>query len=213
MNFRNETEKAWLEQYLILCKKKKYSSADMLLHKVPRSQTSRLHHYVGQYNHILCKERNNGIPHADIEFNFDYEKSLEVLNMVRSFCQNLRVPYYNFEIRTTKQDNALLSCCNGHDSMWIDFQAKAEDSNQFFGEMEKLLKPVGFRKHWAKGLAYTDPHYVVNQFPNINTFINLMGQIDPDGKFRNKQGDVWYQQISQILAGSYNVDANDKEVR
>lgn len=213
MNFRNETEKAWLEQYLILCKKKKYSSADMLLHKVLSSQASRLHHYVGQYNHILCKERNNGIPHADIEFNFDYEKSLEVLNVVRSFCQNLRVPYYNFEIRTTKQDNALLSCCNGHDSMWIDFQAKAEDSNQFFGEMEKLLKPVGFRKHWAKGLANTDPHYVVNQFPNINTFINLMGQIDPDGKFRNKQGDVWYQQISQILAGSYNVDANDNEVK
>lgn len=204
MNFRNENEKAWLEQYVSLCKKKKYVRADKLLHKVLTSQQSRLHHYVGQYNHVLCKERNNGIPHADIEFNFDYAKCSEVLNAVRGFCENNRVPYYNFEIRTTKQDDAMLSCCNGRDSMWIDFQAKAEDSHEFFDAMEKLLKPIGFRKHWAKGLGNTDPKYVVNQFSGIQTFINLMADIDPNGKFRNREGDLWYKQMSEILAEAHH---------
>ena len=199
INFRDEHEKAWLEQYIILFKKRKYDEADRVLHKVLASQGSRLSHYVGQYNHVLCKERNNGIPHADIEFNFDYIKSREVLRTVKKYCDSHRVPYYNFEIRTTKQDNAMLSCCQGRDAMWIDFQAKADVSVDFFGAIEEVLKPIGFRKHWAKGLQNTDPSYVVNQFPMIREFVELVRSFDPMGKFLNQQGVMWYSEITDIL--------------
>lgn len=199
INFRDEHEKAWLEQYIILFKKRRYDEANRVLHKVLASQGSRLSHYVGQYNHVLCKERNNGIPHADIEFNFDYMKNREVLRTVKKYCDSHRVPYYNFEIRTTKQDNAMLSCCQGRDAMWIDFQAKADVSVDFFGAIEEILKPIGFRKHWAKGLQNTDPSYVVNQFPMIGEFVELVRSFDPKGKFLNQQGVVWYREITEIL--------------
>ena len=199
MNFRDENEKAWLEQFIILDKKKKYDEADKLLHKVVASQQSRLGRYVGQYNYVLCKERNNGIPHADIEFNFDFSKNLEVLQKVRKYCLTNRVPYYNFEIRTTKQDDALLSCCNGRDAMWIDFQAKADVSPKFFHEIEALLKPIGFRKHWAKGLGNTDPAHIITQFPKVSKFVRLLDDFDGSGKFRNLEGEKWFQTMKYLL--------------
>ena len=63
-NFRNDKEKAMLEAYLALCNVNQFEQADKILERVVELQTRRLSHYVGQYNHVLCLERNNGIPHA-----------------------------------------------------------------------------------------------------------------------------------------------------
>ena len=199
INFRNDQEKSWLEKFLVLCNKKEYFFADAILDQVVQSQLSRLGHYCGQYNHVLCKERNNGIPHADIEFAFDFKKNKEVLRTVQHYCDNNRIPYYNYEMRTTAQDNAILSCCQGRDSMWIDFQALADVSRDFFDHIESVVKPIGFRKHWAKGMDNTDPLYVVNQFPRIKEFVSLMKSFDPNGKFRNTQGESWFKVMDDIL--------------
>ncbi len=199
VNFRDSDEKTMLENYLSLCKLEKFDEANDCLEKVLESQLYRLKHYVGQYNHVLCKERNNGIPHADIEFNFDLKKHKDVLRAVKGYCDQKRVPYYNFEIRTTKQDDAMLSCCQGRDAMWIDFQAKADVSREFFNDIEVCLRPIGFRKHWAKGMDNTDPNYVVQQFPRIAQFVELMEEFDPEGKFRNTQGESWYKTISDLV--------------
>lgn len=199
INFRDDNEKAMLEEYLVHCNNKDFEQADKVLGGVLESQLLRLNHYCGQYNHVLCKERNNGIPHADIEFNFDYKKNKEVLRTVKKFCETSRVPYYNFEIRTSKQDDAMLSCCQGRDAMWIDFQAKADVSKDFFDSIEAVLKPIGFRKHWAKGMDNTDPFYVVEQFPRIAEFVNLMKAFDPSGKFRNTQGESWFKVMDDIV--------------
>lgn len=199
MNFRNEEEKSLLEKYIVLCNEGKFDQGNEVLYEVLASQESRLGNYVGRYNHVLCKERNNGIPHADIEFNFDYQEHLKVLSTVKNYCDNNRVPYYNFEIRTTKQDDAMMSCCSDRNAMWIDFQAKADVSKEFFGAMEETLKHIGFRKHWAKGLENTDPAYVVDKFSRIADFVELMKEFDPEGKFRNKQGEEWYRQMRQLL--------------
>ena len=93
----------------------------------------------------------------------------------------------------------MMSCCSGRDAMWIDFQAKADVSKEFFGEMEEALKPIGFRNHWAKGLENTDPSYVVNQFDRIGEFLELMRDFDPTGKFRNAQGEEWYQEMVELV--------------
>ena len=199
MNFRNEKEKGLLEKYLVLCNEGKFDESNEVLHEVLASQESRLGNYVGRYYHILCKERNNGIPHADIEFNFDYRDHLSILSAVKDYCDNNRVPYYNFEIRTTKQDDAMMSCCSDRDAMWIDFQAKADVSKEFFGAMEEVLSPFGFRKHWAKGLENTDPSYIVDKFSRINDFLALIEEFDAEGKFRNQQGEKWYKQVKGLL--------------
>lgn len=209
INFREKEEKAMLEQYLIHCKNNALDQADQILECVLDSQLLRLGHYCGQYNHVLCKERNNGIPHADIEFNFDFKKNREVLQTVKEYCGHTRIPYYNFEIRTSKQDDAMLSCCQGRDAMWIDFQAKADVSKAFFDDIESKLKPIGFRKHWAKGMDNTDPYYVVEQFPRIAEFVNLMKEFDPQGKFRNTQGESWFKVMDDIVMKS---EAEGKDV-
>ena len=199
-NFRNKEEKQMLEQYLEFCNAGDFGTADDILNRVLNSQLERMCHFVGQYNHVLCKERNNGIPHADIEFNLDMKKNKEVIRVVKQYCDHNRVPYYNFEIRTTKQDDAMLSCCQGRDAMWIDFQAKADMSREFFDAMEKLLKPIGFRKHWAKGMDNTNPEYVLRQFPHVRQFLDLMTKFDPKGKFRNTQSEGWFRMMDDAVA-------------
>ena len=81
--------------------------------------------------------------------------------------------------------------------MWIDFQAKASESTKFFGDIEFLLKPIGFRKHWAKGLDYTDPRFVIEQYPKSPDFLTIVEEFDPKGKFRNKSGSQWFLEMSE----------------
>jgi len=197
INFRDENEKAMLEQFLWLCGKKRFAKAEEVLMRVLDSQLDRLNHYVGQYNHVLCKERNNGIPHADIEFNFDFRSNKQVIQAVKKYCDSTRVPYYNFEMRTTQKDDSFLSCCYGRDAMWIDFQAKASESTSFFEDIEVILKPIGFRKHWAKGLDYTDPKFVIDQFPKSPEFLTIVDEFDPTGKFQNESGKKWFLEMSE----------------
>lgn len=202
INFRDEHEKAWLEEWLVASKRTgSQQKADGLLRKVLNSQLSRLNHYEGEYNHVLCKERNHGIPHADIEFGFDFSKAEDVLNTVRSWYlqESNHVPYYNFEIRTTQQDDAMMSCCHLRDTLFIDFQAKSTVSPTFFPHMEELLAPFGYRKHWAKGMCHSNPEYIVAQFPKVDEFVALMGQFDPEGKFRNEHIVLWYEKINAVL--------------
>jgi len=206
-NFRNDEEKAMLLEYLELCTVHEFEKADAILERVLESQVARLNHYVGQHNHVLCLERNNGIPHADIEFNLDYKKHKEVLRSVQKYCSSNRMPYYNYEIRTTKQDDAILSCCQGRDAMWIDFQAKADVAKEFFHDMESILKPFGFRKHWAKGTSNTDPTYLVQQFPRVAEFIKLMKSFDPMGKFRNTQLEAWFEVMDGLVTKAEEEEA------
>ena len=198
MSFRSDEEKKMLNENLMLCGLGQYEKADDVLQRVLESQLSRLNHYVGQYNHVLCLERKYGIPHADIEFNFDFAKNKEVLSTVLKYCDGNRLPYYNFEIRTTRQDDAILSCCQGRDAMWIDFQAKADVSKEFFDSVENIFRPIGFRKHWAKGMDNTDPAYVATQFPRVGEFIKLMKSFDPEGKFRNTQAESWFSVMDSL---------------
>ena len=168
-----------------------------------------IHVALGAYNHVICKERNHGIPHADIEFAMDFNDTEKILTTVREWylAERHRVPYYNFEIRTTKQDSAMMSCCYGRDTLFIDFQAKSTVSAEFFKEMEDLLTPFGYRKHWAKGMCHSNPGYIIQQFPNVADFIDLIGQFDPEGKFRNEHIDLWYKKIKEKL----NMGINEME--
>ena len=140
-------------------------------------------------------------PNPFDRFNFDYDAHREVLRAVEGYCESTRIPYYNFEIRTTRQDDAMLSCCQGRDAMWIDFQAKADVSREFFDEMQSMLHPFGFRKHWAKGMAtsHDEVVYLAGQFPRASEFVGLMKAFDPRGKFRNAQAEAWFRVMDGLV--------------
>lgn len=198
-NFRNGEEKGWLEEFLVHSEAKEYAKADASLEKVLASQLGRLEHYAGQYNHVLCKERNNGIPHADMEFGFEFQKAPEILGtLLDYFKSGKRAPYYNYEMRTTQMDDAILSCCHGRDTVWIDFQAKSEHMSEFFGAMEDLLAPFEYRKHWAKGMDHTAPGYLMSQYPELPEFLCYVSDFDPEGKFRNDHVDLWFKKTKRL---------------
>mmetsp|Transcript_111114 Transcript_111114/g.313494 ORF Transcript_111114/g.313494 Transcript_111114/m.313494 type:complete len:664 (-) Transcript_111114:94-2085(-) len=200
VNFRDEYEKAWLEEYLRLSSLGNYDVADKLLQCVLDSQLKRLAHYEGQYNHVLCKERNHGIPHADMEFAFDFEQAPAVLSTVLNHFQKRRMPYYNYEVRCTRRDDAMLSACHGRDTMWIDFQAKVPANWAFFGEMEDLLLPFEYRKHWAKGMDHMNPQYIMKQYPMLQDFLGIIVQYDPHGKFQNDHVQMWLRTMVREVA-------------
>ena len=104
----------------------------------------------------------------------------------------------------------MLRCCPGRDAMWIDFQAKADVSREFFGHMETTLKPLGFRKHWAKGMDNGDPKYVSKQFPMVGEFLGLMKEFDPEGKFRNTHNESWYHEMDKVVSSRGNGQPSNK---
>jgi len=96
--------------------------------------------------------------------------------------------------------------CRSSCRIGIDFQAKADVSREFFGEMEDLLRPIGFRKKywWAKGMHNTNPEYVYlysyRHFSNVRRFLELMTEFDPEGKFRNTQSEGWFRMMESVIA-------------
>jgi D-arabinono-1,4-lactone oxidase len=57
----------------------------------------------------------------------------------------------------------------------------------FYDQFWKLLKPLGFRLHWGKGLPEYDypgwAQYFRQQWPKLNDFLALREQMDPQGLF------------------------------
>jgi len=193
VNFRDDNEKSWLMQYQNLIKSKSsYDEADAVLEKVVKSQLKRLAYYEGQYNHVLALEKNNGIPVAQLEFAFDFSEAENVLRIIQSYYESNRMPHYSFEITASMKDDALLSCSSGHDkyTLWVCFQAKTNIAAKFFLDVEKLFTPGGYRKHWGNGgLEYPSREYMESCFSTheIDQFVSVMTDFDPDGKFRNTQ--------------------------
>ena len=106
----------------------------------------------------------------------------------------------------------MLSCGQGRDAFWIDIQANADVSKAFFDDIESILKPIGFRKHWAKGMDNTNPSYVVEKFPRIAEFVNLMKEFDPKGKFRNTQGESWFKVMDDNTVVKSEAEGKDSTV-
>jgi len=214
INFRDDNEKSWLKQYQNLTKtKRSYDEADVVLEKVVKSQLKRLAHYEGQYNHVLALENNNGIPVAQLEFAFDFSEAENVLGIIQNYCKSNRIPHYSFEITASKKDDALLSCSSGHDehTLWVCFQAKSNNAEKFFVDVEKLFTPGGYRKHWGNGgLGYPSREYMESCFTiqEIDQFASVMMEFDPDGKFRNTN-------LTNLLEKNVNrvsLTTNTKEV-
>ena len=72
-----------------------------------------------------------------------------------------RMPYYNFEIRITKQDDAMMSCCNGRDTLFIDFQAKASTQRNitFIEQIHSrgCMNRTNVETKHATSRSYTEP--------------------------------------------------------
>lgn len=69
---------------------------------------------------------------------------------------------------------------------------------EFFGSMEDLLAPFGYRKHWAKGMDHTHPQYLMRQYPQLTKFLDYVNEFDPNGKFRNEHVNMWFNRTMRF---------------
>ena len=166
--------------------------------KISASQMARVQSYVGRYHHVLCKkDRNHGIPHADMELGFNYNTQAEkVLQAIKAAFSPKEFHYYNYEIRCTGSDDALISVAHDQDVLWVDFQSKARVGRQHFEGFCHVLESFGYRKHWAKGMETENIGMVQEQFRYLGDFLNWVKLLDPEGKLQNKHNKKWFQTIS-----------------
>jgi hypothetical protein len=61
------------------------------------------------------------------------------------------------------------------------------------------MAPIGYRKHWAKGMCHSKPDYIISPFPQVDQFIKLMAELDPNGKFCNEHITLWLENIKVSL--------------
>jgi len=86
-----------------------------------------------------------------------------------------------------------MSPCYQRDSVGIHFTWKRDwqGVRQVLPLIEKALHPFQPRPHWAK-LSTFAPDYLASQYPRWQDFAELMRQLDPQGKFRNKYLDTLF---------------------
>jgi len=90
------------------------------------------------------------------------------------------------EIRAIAADARWMSPCYGRDSLAIHFTWKPdwEAVRVLLPRIEAALAPFGARPHWGK-LFTMAPEAVREGYARLGDFVQLAGEMDPEGKFRN----------------------------
>ena len=60
-------------------------------------------------------------------------------------------------------------------------------------------------------MRHSNPGYIVSQFPNVEQFIELIGEHDPKGKFRNEHIRLWYDKIKKNVANTQKTPTDEEE--
>ncbi len=90
------------------------------------------------------------------------------------------------ELRAIAADELWMSPCYQRPSLAIHFTWKPEwvEVRKLLPQIEEKLEPFQARPHWAK--LFTIPEARLKQlYPKMNAFRGMLGEYDPQGKFRN----------------------------
>ena len=90
------------------------------------------------------------------------------------------------EVRSIAEDDAWMSPCSEGPVTAIHFTWKPDLAavKRLLPLIEQALEPFGARPHWGK--LFTTPHSrLLELYPKMREFQQLLRQYDPEGKFRN----------------------------
>jgi xylitol oxidase len=110
-------------------------------------------------------------------------QALAALNTVR---ERIHPVLQICEIRTVASDEFWMSPCYKQDTVSIHFTWIADGPAVLpvVSLVEENLAEFGARPHWAK-IFVTSPNVIRALYPRMGDFMELVGQYDPAGKFRN----------------------------
>jgi alditol oxidase len=105
---------------------------------------------------------------------------------LRELGQEIAPVLYISELRTVAADQLWLSPACGRDSVTFHFTWIRDTAAvaPVLARVESRLLPLGGRPHWAK-LTTAPLRQVLDGYPQGAAFGELMGRLDPAGKFRN----------------------------
>lgn len=130
--------------------------------------------------------------HQELEFTVPFEDTFEECDRFLKLYEKLYrtgLPYTLIEVRFTPDghERTLIGAGRGRRSTWIDLICNDSDGYEnYYAAAVGLVKEIGARPHLGKfcsGLDFEDLARVHGD--RFDTFLRLVGEHDPQGKFTN----------------------------
>jgi xylitol oxidase len=144
----------------------------------------------GPWYERLPHFRMNFTPSSGAELQSEYfvprARGYEAILAVEKLRDQVTPHLLISELRTIDGDDLWMSPCYKQPSMTIHFTWKPEwpAVRRLLPIIEETLEPFNVRPHWAK--LFTVPHARLKSlYPRLPEFQALLGQFDPERKFRN----------------------------
>ena len=91
--------------------------------------------------------------------------------------------HFPVECRTTTGEAGFLSPTQGQESAFIAFHMyKGMQEDPYFEWVHTMMKKYNGRPHWGK-LSHLTAKYVCELYPDIEKFLTIRSQYDPDQVF------------------------------
>lgn len=150
----------------------------------PEAVADRKYERIGWSHEILPSAREDRF--VEMEYALPAEAGPACFRAVR---ERMRVRHtevaWPVEYRTLRSDDAWLSTAHARETVTISLhQGAALPWQDFFADLEPVLRAHGGRPHWGKrhGLTAGD---LAPLYPRFNAFVALAHELDPDGRLRN----------------------------
>lgn len=145
----------------------------------------------GPWHERLPHFRIDALPSAGNELQSEYfvprAQAVDALRALRRLPEVFAPYLLASEIRTIAADNFWMSPCYHQDSVGFHFTWK-QDSPAVMNILpliEAQLAPFSVRPHWGK-LFTLAPQQVQASYEKLPQFRQILGEYDPEGKFRNE---------------------------
>ena len=144
----------------------------------------------GHWHERLPHFRIDATPSAGAELQSEYfvarHHALDAIRAIGSIRQQIAPHLLISEIRTIAADNLWMSPCYHQDSVALHFTWKPDwpSVREVLPAIEAQLMPFDARPHWGK-LFTMLPSRIQSLYEKLPAFLDLIGDYDPHGKFRN----------------------------
>jgi hypothetical protein len=131
--------------------------------------------------------------HQELEFTVPFEDTFEACSRFKELYEELYplgLPYALFEVRFTpdKHDLTLIGAGRDRRSTWIDLVCNdSRGFEKYYAAAQDVIKEIGARPHLGKFCEKFSKADMAELYGDtFTTFLSLIEEHDPDGKFANE---------------------------
>jgi FAD/FMN-containing dehydrogenase len=142
---------------------------------------------VGPANLIYPDTTSEQATWIELEYHVDVTSGRDAFLAMRALMQHgFPEAISPIQVRWTKGEPAFVSPHAGHDTCSLSVSGlKRHDWDRFLRAVDETLRPYKPRPHWGK-MGYLDPAGFRAAYPDLDRFLAVRAQLDPDGLFLNE---------------------------